>query len=120
MRKWLKPDEGLDQVLEKIAVEEFLNALPQELRIWVVSQNPTTPTKVVELIELYNSAHSNTQGNQKQLHQPDSESTSKTSTKELAGKLRGERWAHYNSTVREKKPLAEVVCFKCGKKQGSH
>ena len=64
MRRWLHPDEGLDQVLEKIAVEQFLNALPQELRIWVASQNPTTPTKVAELIELYDSAHnSNTQGN---------------------------------------------------------
>ena len=25
MRRWLHPDEGLDQVLEKIAVEQFLN-----------------------------------------------------------------------------------------------
>ena len=116
MRRWLHPDEGLDQVLEKIAVEQFLNALPQELRIWVASQNPTTPTKVAELIELYNSAHnSNTQGNRKQPLDP--KSTPKTSTKELAGKPRGERWARNNySTVREKKPLAEVVCFKCGKK----
>ena len=116
LKLMLHPDEGLDQVLEKIAVEQFLNALPQELRIWVASQNPTTPTKVAELIELYDSAHnSNTQGNRKQPLDP--KSTPKTSTKELAGKPRGERWARNNySTVREKKPLAEVVCFKCGKK----
>ena len=117
MRRWLQPDERLDQVLEKIAVEQFLNALPQKLRIWVASQNPTTPTKVAELIELYDSAHNNIQGNRKQPHQTDSESMSKISTKELAGKLRGERWAHYNSTIQENKPLlAEVVCFKCEKK----
>ena len=86
-------------------MEQFLNALPQEQRIWVASQNPTTPTKVAELIELYDS-HSNTRGNRKQSHQTDPKSMSKTSTKELAGKLRGERWACNNSTVQGEETIS--------------
>ena len=37
MHRRLRPEEGMEQVLNKIAVEQFINALPQELRIWVAS-----------------------------------------------------------------------------------
>ena len=58
MNRWLLPEQGMDQVLDKIAVEQFINALPQELRIWVASHSPDTPTAVAKLIESYDSAHS--------------------------------------------------------------
>ena len=48
----------MEQVLNKIAVEQFINAPPQELRIWVALHSPETPTGVVKLIEAYDSAHS--------------------------------------------------------------
>ena len=48
----------MEQVLNKIAVEQFINALPQELRIWVASHTLDTPTVVAELIEAYDFAHS--------------------------------------------------------------
>ena len=47
-------------MLKKIAGEQFINALPQELRIWVASHSPETPTAVAKLIESYDSAHSTT------------------------------------------------------------
>ena len=58
MKKWLTPEQGADQMVEKIAVEQFLNGLPQEMRIWVTSQNPGTPSRVAELMESYETAHS--------------------------------------------------------------
>ena len=56
-KRWLLPEEGVDQVVNKVAVEQFLNGLPQEMRIWVASHDPETPEKVAQLIESYDSAH---------------------------------------------------------------
>ena len=53
MNRWLLPEGGMEQVLDKIAVEQFINALPQELRIWVASHSPETPTAVATLFEAY-------------------------------------------------------------------
>ena len=58
MKRWLLPEEGIEQMMDKIAVEQFLHALPQELRKWVASHNPGTAAEVAELIESYDSAHS--------------------------------------------------------------
>ena len=33
MKRWLLPEEGVDQMLDKIVVEQFINGLPQELKI---------------------------------------------------------------------------------------
>ena len=57
MRRWLKPVDGIDKILEQIAVEQFLNGLPQEVRVWVASQNPTTSAEVAALLKSYDSAH---------------------------------------------------------------
>ena len=57
MKRWLLPEEGIEQMMDKLAVEHFLNALLQELRTWVASHNPGTPAAVAELVELYDSAH---------------------------------------------------------------
>ena len=56
LNSWVKPDEGVDQVMNKIAVEQFVNGLPQELRVWVASHNHKKPADVAELIEAYDSA----------------------------------------------------------------
>ena len=44
--------------MDNIAAEQLLNALQQEIQIWVASHNPGTATTVAELIESYHSAHS--------------------------------------------------------------
>ena len=45
-------------MMDKIAVEQFLNELRKQLRIWVASLNRGTATTVAELIEAYDLAHS--------------------------------------------------------------
>ena len=42
--------------MDKIAVEQFIDALPKELEIWVPSHNPGTAAEVADLIESYDSA----------------------------------------------------------------
>ena len=64
----------MEQVLDKIAVEQFINALPEELRIWVASHSPETPTAVATLIEAYDSAHSST-GNRVKTRPPGLQTT---------------------------------------------
>ena len=47
----------MEQVRDKIVVEQCLDALPQELQIWVASHNPGMVAIVAELIESYDLAH---------------------------------------------------------------
>ena len=103
-------------MMDKIAVEQFLNALPQELRIWVESHNPGTATTVAELIESYDSAHSpleNRVRTRYQDHRPSSRPFSKDSFQQ--GKQRSEGSSRNNPC--EKKPLSKIVCYKCNKKE---
>ena len=37
MKRWFPSEEGVDRILDKIAVDQFVNGLPQELRIFMVS-----------------------------------------------------------------------------------
>lgn len=57
VKRWLRPEEGEKQMINKVAVEQFLNGLPQEMRIWVMSHDPDAPEKVAQLIKSYDSAH---------------------------------------------------------------
>ena len=95
-------------------MEHFQDALPQELRIWVTSHNPATPSEVAKLIESYDSAHKHPLKRRKN-HYEEHEGTRETSNKgPLQGKQPGDQ--HIRNTTREKKPLSEVVCYKCDKK----
>ena len=57
MRRWLRPDDGVDVILNKVAVQQLINGLPNEVKVWVALRNPETPAAVAELIETYDSAH---------------------------------------------------------------
>ena len=92
MNLWLRPEERMEQVLNKIAVEQFINSLPQVLRIWVVSHSPNTPTAVAELIESYDSAHSplgNKVGTRQSDYKPQWKAGSKDSPKQDKGRNEG-------------------------------
>ena len=58
MKRWLLPEEGVEQMMYKITVEQFVNISPQELRIWEASHNPGPATTVAELIKSYDLANS--------------------------------------------------------------
>ena len=62
LNRWLTPDDGVDAIKDKIAVEQFINALPQGLRVWVASHDPKKPAEVARLIETYDSAHARASG----------------------------------------------------------
>ena len=92
MNRWLFPEAAMEQVLDKIAVEQFINALPQELRIWVASHSPETPTAVATLIEAYDSARSST-GNRVKTSPQDYRPQRKSDSKDL-NKANGRRKVH--------------------------
>ena len=113
MNRWLLLEEEMEQVLDKIAVEQFINALLQDLRIWVASQSPETPTAVATLIEAYDSAHNST-GNRVKTRPQDYKPQRKSDSKDLKqGKWKKE--GPPRSGPGETKSLAEIVCYKCNK-----
>ena len=109
MRRWLKPADGIEKILEQIAVEQFLNGLPQEVRVWVASQNPTTSAEVASLLESYDSAHARPVKTGGRHPQQDQKFITRSSN-----------WKRSNgqkpAPSKEKTPLADIVCFKCNKK----
>ena len=110
LNRWLLPDEGVDKVVDKIAVEQFINGLPQELRIWVASHKPDKPANIAELIESYDSAHARTNVEKTKFHP----TSRPTTTRDLSNQWRRNRGISQAS--KERKPLSEMVCFKCNKK----
>ena len=107
MKRWLTPEQGADQMVEKIAVEQFLNGLPQEMRIWVTSQNPGTPSRVAELMESYETAHS--RGSEKTRPKQDYKPSFKP--KEYHKKSEGS-----NGHGKKKSFPGDRTCFKCNRK----
>ena len=62
LNRWLTPDDGVDEIKDKIVVEQFIYALPQGLRIWVASHDPKKPAEIARLIETYDSAYARASG----------------------------------------------------------
>ena len=108
VKRWLTPDQGVEQIIEKVAVEQFLNGLPQEMRIWVTSQNPGTPGKVAELMESYDTAHSRVPDRTK----PRQDHKHASRPREYHKKYEGGN----TNTTGKKKPFSERTCFKCNRK----
>ena len=110
------PEEGVDQVVNKVAVEQFLNGLPQEIRIWVASHDPKTLEKVALLIESYYSAHTRSVTvSERSRSQSDYRYQQKTGTPSRDSSHQ-RRNAGSTNKPRERKPLAEIICHKCEKK----
>ena len=55
LNRWLLPD-GVDKIVDKMAVEQYIKGIPQELRIWVASHKPDKPANIAKLIESYDYA----------------------------------------------------------------
>ena len=52
-RKWLKEYTTLEQMQEAIGLEQFLNLLPMEKRLWVYEKEPKTCVEAGELADEY-------------------------------------------------------------------
>lgn len=51
-RQWLRPEVcSKEQMLELLVLEQFLGALPGQLRMWVESQHPEDCQEAVDLVE---------------------------------------------------------------------
>lgn len=52
-RKWLREYTTLEEVQEAIGLEQFLNSLPTEKRVWVHEKKPRTCVRAGELADEY-------------------------------------------------------------------
>ena len=51
--RWLEPDKGTKQMIEKIVLEHLVSILPHDMRVWVSDHQPARPKEVAELIQTY-------------------------------------------------------------------
>ena len=53
LRKWMTGCNSVEAVLEKVAMEQLLNTMPPELRVWVSERKPTTGCEAGRLADDY-------------------------------------------------------------------
>ena len=51
LRKWMRECTSMEEVMEMVAVEQMLNSLPAEMRVWVCERKPKTVTEVGKLAD---------------------------------------------------------------------
>ena len=62
LRKWMRECTSMEEVLEVVAVEQMLNSLPAEMRVWVWERKPKTVTEVGKLADDFAQARGQTGG----------------------------------------------------------
>ena len=60
--KWMAEGHTVEDVLEKLVVEQLANTMPAELRIWVAERKPKTGLEAGQLAEDYLQARPNANG----------------------------------------------------------
>ena len=68
IRHWVMPDEGSHQLIDKVLVEDLLNNLPRDMKIWINYHQSENEEQVAELMQLYLS-------NRKDINSPRSQSS---------------------------------------------
>ena len=64
-QKWLKECKNMDDIKEAIGIEQFLNTLPPEKRIWLTERKPRTCVEAGELADEYEQARKQDPSGQK-------------------------------------------------------
>ena len=110
LRRWFEGCDSIDAVCEKVLVEQLLNAMPAELKVWVGERKPTTGEEAARLADDYVQAR----------HRVD------RGLPRMSDSRKGRMWAHegpvsrrFNGgrdTTRESKPdRRKLRCYNCGK-----
>ena len=55
-KKWLSECDSVQAVLEKVVLEQFLDTLPRDLKIWLCERKPTTVESASSMADDYRSA----------------------------------------------------------------
>jgi len=53
LRKWMVECDTVEAVMEKVAIEQLLNTMPADLRIWVDERKPKTASGAGRLADDY-------------------------------------------------------------------
>ena len=51
--RWLTPDEGMEQVKEKVVMEQMIEGIPVMMRQWIMREEIRGPTHIAELMQRY-------------------------------------------------------------------
>lgn len=55
---WLQPEiHTKEEIIELLVLEQYLNILPERVRLWVQARRPQTCEKLVDLLEMYHEVY---------------------------------------------------------------
>ena len=113
-KKWLKECKTVEDMQQVVGMEQFLNTLPMEKKLWVMEKKPNTCIKAGELADEYEQARR---------HEPSfvdkplkAQQQKKPSGEQKKCEFCG-RTGHVEQECRTKKAQSSIKCFNC-KKQG--
>ena len=64
--KWMKSCKTVEELQDLVVLEQFINALPEEIRVWVKERKPKTSEEVSQLADDYVQARKQAKGGQGQ------------------------------------------------------
>ncbi len=119
-QKWTKECTTVDKLREVVVMEQFLNALRPDLRLWVKERSPKTVAEAGELADQHAQARKQTQDwNKPERRGPPEQlpvSQRKCHNCGQLGHYRKDCTKATGTTAQETRPKLEVKCYNCGRK----
>ena len=112
LRKWMEGCDTVEAVCEKILVEQMLNAMPVELKIWVGERKPTSGEEAARLADNYVQARRRV--GSKVQSKPVNADSRKCHTCGKVGHLARQCPDNEEPAKEEKKEKPKVTCYNCG------
>ena len=51
--RWLTPDEGEEQMRQKVAMEQIVEGMSEGMKKWIIREQPRDPYAMAELMQVY-------------------------------------------------------------------
>ena len=120
LRKWTRECTSMEEVMEVVAVEQMLNSLPAEVRVWVRERKPRTVAEVGKLADDFAQARGQTKEGRSDEGRPVEEQKKECYRCGLVGHLarecrnRGPYTSVEQRTQVQTGKRESVKCYNCG------
>eukprot|EP00731_Ephydatia_muelleri_P026771 Em0018g871a len=112
LRKWMKSCTSMEEIQELIGMEQFLNTLPANKRLWVMERKPKTCIQAGELVDEYEHARRE----ESQRYPENVKGTRSEQKCSFCGKAGHSEDVCYKKTTKEETSRRKtIVCYNCGK-----
>ena len=106
----LKPEEGLEQIVDKVAMEAVLDGLPRDMRLWISRQRPSSRWFSVTL-----QTYLLDERTDRDKLGPNHDSNIQKFSRQTPYK-HSKKGSDQTTLVKNRKDPKEITCYECGKK----